>query len=123
MTPPFPLNTAELQTTASGLQYQIIEHGTGAVPTRGQTVRAHYHGTLEDGQLFDSSYKRGNPFEFQVGMGQVIAGWDEAFGMLPVGTKAILVLPYQLAYGERGYPGAIPPRATLRFDVELVGVK
>jgi FKBP-type peptidyl-prolyl cis-trans isomerase len=123
MTPPFTLTESDLQTTATGLQYQIVELGSGPVPTKGQTVQAHYHGTLADGKVFDSSYKRGAPFEFQVGRGQVIAGWDEAFGMFAVGTKAILVLPYQLAYGEGGYPGSIPPKATLRFDVELVGVK
>jgi peptidylprolyl isomerase len=123
MKPPFALDESQLQTTASGLQYQIIEQGAGPVPARGQHVVAHYHGTLQDGSLFDSSYNRGTPFSFKLGAGQVIAGWDEAFGLFPVGTRAILILPYQLAYGEQGYPGAIPPRATLRFDVELVGTR
>lgn len=123
MKPPFVLDETQLQTTASGLQYQIVEQGTGAVPQRGQQVEAHYHGTLMDGKLFDSSYNRGKTFSFKVGAGQVIAGWDEAFAMFAIGTKAIIILPSPLAYGDRGIPGAIPARATLRFDIEVIGAK
>lgn len=106
-----------------GFYYVITQNGTGPKPTVGQTVVAHYTGKFNDGKKFDSSVDRGTPFEFKVGQGQVIKGWDEGFALLNVGTKATLLLPYTMAYGEQGYPGAIPPKATLVFDVELIGVK
>ncbi|MEI6313008.1 MAG: peptidylprolyl isomerase [Bacteroidota bacterium] len=107
----------------SGFYYVITKAGTGAKPTAGQTVIAHYTGKFNDGKKFDSSVDRGTPFEFKIGQGQVIKGWDEGFALLNIGTKATLLLPYTMAYGDQGYPGAIPPKATLIFDVELIGVK
>jgi peptidyl-prolyl cis-trans isomerase A (cyclophilin A) len=109
--------------TATGLYYVVDKEGTGAKATKGQTVVAHYTGTLWDGQKFDSSLDRGQPFEFQLGLGRVIAGWDEGFGLFQVGAKGKLIIPYNLAYGEQGYPGAIPPKADLVFEVEMLGVK
>ncbi|MFW5658647.1 MAG: FKBP-type peptidyl-prolyl cis-trans isomerase [Bacteroidota bacterium] len=117
------LDEDKLKETESGLKYQIIEEGSGNVPEKGQTVVAHYHGTTMDGQEFDSSYERGEPFNFPLGQGRVIKGWDEFFGMVPVGTKAIIILPPDLAYGAQGSPPKIPPSATLRFDVELLGIQ
>lgn len=118
----YELDSAKLKTTDSGMMYQIVEEGDGQVPQKGQTVIANYHGTLPSGDVFDSSFERGQPFQFPLGQGRVIKGWDEAFAMFPVGTKAILILPPDLAYGERGAPPNIPPNATLRFDVELLGI-
>ncbi|MEI6080748.1 MAG: FKBP-type peptidyl-prolyl cis-trans isomerase [bacterium] len=106
--------------TASGLMYVVTKEGTGNKPTLGTTVTAHYTGTLLDGSKFDSSVDRGKPFRFQVGVGQVIRGWDEAFLDMKKGEKRIIILPYDLAYGEMGHPPVIPPRATLVFDVELI---
>jgi FKBP-type peptidyl-prolyl cis-trans isomerase FklB len=104
----------------SGLQYEVITAGTGAKPTRNSTVRTHYHGTLVNGEVFDSSYQRGEPAEFPVG--GVIAGWTEALQLMGVGSKWRLFLPSDLAYGERGAGGAIGPNATLIFDVELLAI-
>ncbi len=109
--------------TDSGLRYQILQKGTGAKAQKGQTVSVHYKGQLADGTVFDSSYKRKDPLEFQVGVGQVIAGWDEGICLLNVGDKARLVIPSHLGYGSRGAGGVIPADATLIFDVELVNVK
>ncbi|TYB77021.1 peptidylprolyl isomerase [Bizionia myxarmorum] len=109
--------------TDSGLRYKILQKGNGAQAQKGQTVSVHYKGQLEDGTVFDSSYKRKDPLEFQVGVGQVIAGWDEGICLLQVGDKARLVIPSHLGYGARGAGGAIPPDATLIFDVELMGTK
>jgi FKBP-type peptidyl-prolyl cis-trans isomerase FklB len=106
--------------TASGLQYEIITEGSGARPGRNDTVRTHYHGTLIDGTVFDSSVQRGEPAEFPVG--GVIAGWTEALQLMPVGSKWRLHIPYQLAYGERGAGGAIGPYSALVFDVELLDI-
>jgi peptidyl-prolyl cis-trans isomerase A (cyclophilin A) len=109
--------------TKSGLRYQILQKGTGAQASKGANVSVHYKGQLLDGTVFDSSYKRKEPIDFAVGVGQVIAGWDEGILLLQVGDKARFVIPSNLAYGTAGAGGAIPPDATLIFDVELMAVK
>ena len=109
--------------TESGLRYQIIQKGTGTKAEKGKTVSVHYKGQLLDGTVFDSSYKRNQPIDFPLGVGQVIPGWDEGIGLLNVGDKARLVIPSHLAYGSQGAGGVIPPDANLIFDVELVNVK
>jgi FKBP-type peptidyl-prolyl cis-trans isomerase len=109
--------------TASGLRYKILQKGDGKKAEKGQMVSVHYKGQLADGTVFDSSYKRNQPLDFQVGVGQVIPGWDEGICLLQVGDKARLVIPSDLAYGSAGAGGVIPPNATLVFDVELMGVK
>ena len=113
--------SAGFSETASGLRYQIIQKGTGAKAEKGQQVSVHYQGALIDGTVFDSSYKRKEPIEFQLGIGQVISGWDEGLQLLHVGDKARFVIPSDLAYGSAGAGGVIPPDAILVFDVELVG--
>ena len=110
----------QMQTTESGLKYIIVEAGDGPKPQPGTRIRAHYTGKFLSGRVFDSSVQRGEPFEFEVGMGRVIKGWDEALLDMQKGEKRILVIPSHLGYGERGYPPVIPPQATLVFDVELV---
>jgi len=109
--------------TSSGLRYQIIQKGDGAKAEKGKKVSVHYKGQLADGTVFDSSYKRNQPIDFALGVGQVIPGWDEGVGLLKVGDKARFVIPSDLAYGSAGAGGVIPPNATLIFDVELVAVK
>jgi len=109
--------------TESGLRYQIIQEGNGAKAEKGQTVSVHYKGQLTDGTVFDSSYKRNQPIDFALGVGQVIPGWDEGISLLKIGDKARFVIPSDLAYGSAGAGGVIPPNATLVFDVELVNAK
>ena len=109
--------------TESGLRYQIFQKGNGKKAEAGQMVSVHYKGQLADGTVFDSSYKRNQPIDFQVGVGHVIPGWDEGICLLHVGDKARLVIPSDLAYGSAGAGGVIPPNATLVFDVELMDVK
>ena len=109
--------------TPSGLRYKILQNGEGKQATKGATVSVHYKGQLLDGTVFDSSYKRKQPIDFAIGMGQVIAGWDEGIQLLKVGDKARFVIPSNLAYGKSGAGGVIPPNATLIFDVELMNVK
>ena len=108
--------------TESGLRYQIIQKGNGKKAEKGNKVSVHYKGQLSDGTVFDSSYKRNQPIDFQVGVGQVISGWDEGILLLKVGDKARFVIPSNLGYGSQGAGGVIPPNATLIFDVELMDV-
>jgi FKBP-type peptidyl-prolyl cis-trans isomerase FklB len=108
-------------TLPSGLQYKILKTGDGPKPTKDQTVKCHYRGTLIDGTEFDSSYKRGEPTEFPVG--QVIKGWTEALQLMPVGSKWQLFIPSDLAYGPNGAGQMIGPNATLIFDIELISIK
>lgn len=108
--------------TPSGLQFVDDKVGTGASPQAGQLVTVHYTGTLADGKKFDSSVDRGKPFQFVIGVGQVIKGWDEGVMTMKVGGKRRLVIPAQLGYGARGAGGVIPPNAELHFEVELLNV-
>lgn len=111
------------QTTPSGLKYIDLKEGDGASPSKGQTVKVHYTGTLENGKKFDSSRDRGSPFSFKIGVGQVIKGWDEGVSTMKVGGQRILIIPADLGYGAQGAGGVIPPNATLIFDVELLDTK
>ena len=131
MRPPFPLVELDLDmtTTASGLQYDDTTPGTGAEAAAGQRVTVHYTGWLHDptaangrGKKFDSSKDRGDPFRFQLGAGQVIGGWDEGVQGMKVGGTRVLLIPSELGYGARGAGGAIPPNATLVFEVDLLSV-
>lgn len=106
--------------TASGLQYTVLKEGTGKQPKASDTVRCHYEGTLINGKVFDSSYRRGEPADF--GLRQVISGWTEGVQLMKEGAKFRFFIPYNLAYGERGAGGDIPPYAALIFDVELIKV-
>ena len=120
-------SAAKPLTTASGLQMIDTKVGTGASPRQNQTAIVHYTGWLYEngvkGKKFDSSVDRNEPFEFPVGAGRVIRGWDEGVASMKIGGKRTLIVPPQLGYGARGAGGAIPPNATLIFDVELLGVK
>jgi FKBP-type peptidyl-prolyl cis-trans isomerase FklB len=109
----------EVTTTASGLQYEVITEGKGAIPTFNDKVKVHYHGTFVDGTVFDSSVDRGEPSTF--GVGQVIKGWTEALQLMPVGSKWKLYIPYDIAYGAQGR-GSIPPFSMLIFEVELLEI-
>jgi FKBP-type peptidyl-prolyl cis-trans isomerase FklB len=111
----------EVTVTESGLQYEVITTGEGDKPAAESTVSVHYHGTFANGDVFDSSVERGQPAEFPVN--GVIPGWTEALQLMTEGSKWKLTIPYDLAYGERGSQGAIPPYATLVFDVELLSIK
>ena len=110
-------------TTNSGLMYIVLTEGKGDKPKKGGMISAHYTGTLLDGRKFDSSVDKGTPLEFPVGVGKVIPGWDEALLDMRKGEKRVLIIPSNLAYGERGADGVIPPNATLVFQVELVDIK
>jgi peptidylprolyl isomerase len=114
--------TDNIVTTDSGLKYVELKEGDGATPKTGQTVVVHYTGTLEDGTKFDSSRDRNSPFQFRIGVGQVIKGWDEGVGTMKVGDRRQLIIPPDLGYGARGAGGVIPPNATLIFDVELLNI-
>jgi peptidylprolyl isomerase len=115
--------TGDGTTTADGLKYWDIKPGTGATATAGQTVTVHYTGWLTNGKKFDSSVDRNEPFQFALGQGQVIKGWDEGVAGMKVGGKRQLHIPATLAYGDRGAAGVIPPGAELIFDVELLKVQ
>ncbi|KAI8983110.1 FK506-binding protein 1 [Pilobolus umbonatus] len=106
-----------------GVIVETIAPGDGVhFPKKGDVVTIHYHGTLDNGNVFDSSVKRNKPFQCTIGVGQVIKGWDEGVPQLSLGQKARLICSYDYAYGDRGYPGLIPPRATLTFEVELLKI-
>jgi FKBP-type peptidyl-prolyl cis-trans isomerase FkpA len=107
---------------ANQLQIEKLVAGNGPAAQKGQIVRVHYTGWLTNGEKFDSSVDRNDPFEFVLGEGQVIAGWDQGVATMRVGDKVNLTIPSDLAYGDDGYPGAIPPKATLVFEVELLAV-
>ena len=111
---------AEVQTTASGLQYEVLSAGNGNVPSANDNVKVHYHGTLIDGTVFDSSVRRGEPATF--GVTQVISGWVEALQLMPVGSKWKLFIPSNLAYGANGAGQHIGPHTTLIFEVELLAI-
>lgn len=117
----------KLTKTNSGLQYARVKEGTGPMPKAGQTCKVHYTGWLyqdgKKGKKFDSSRDRGEPFEFAVGRGDVIKGWDEGVALMKEGGRTLLVVPPDLAYGPRGAGGVIPPNATLLFDVELLDIE
>ncbi len=116
--------SGDVVTTDSGLQYYVLAEGDGAQPQAGEQVAVHYTGyLLEDGTKFDSSVDRAQPFEFVLGMGQVIQGWDEALALMKVGGKSKLIVPPDLGYGADGRAPVIPPNATLVFDVELLEIK
>ena len=107
----------------SGLRMIEVEEGSGSVPKPGQTISVHYEGYLEDGTIFDSSVARNQPFQFQIGQGRVIKGWDEAFLDMKVGGKRTLIIPPELGYGVRGAPPKIPAQSVLIFEVQLLEVK
>jgi peptidylprolyl isomerase len=110
-------------TTASGLKYVDLVEGDGPSPQPGQMTKVHYTGTLENGTKFDSSFDRGEPYEFKIGTGGVIQGWDEGIMTMKTGGKRKLIIPPNLGYGLQGMPPKIPPNATLLFEVELVGIR
>lgn len=105
------------------LQIEELAVGEGAVAAKGHRVSVHYTGWLTDGSKFDSSVDRGQPFGFELGRGQVIQGWDQGVAGMKVGGRRRLTIPPALAYGDRGFPGAIPPNSTLVFEVELLGIR
>ena len=117
------IDTTALTSTPSGLRYQDVKQGDGAEATADRTVSVHYTGWLPNGEKFDSSRDRNQPFGFTLGAGQVIAGWDEGVAGMKVGGRRKLVIPADLGYGTAGAPPAIPPGATLVFDVELLDVR
>ncbi len=116
------MNTEGAITLPSGLKYVEIKEGTGATPKTGQLVEVHYTGWLEDGEKFDSSKDRGKTFEFMIGKGRVIKGWDEGVATMKVGGTRKLIIPSKLGYGSQGAGNVIPPDATLIFEVELIGI-
>jgi peptidylprolyl isomerase len=119
----FSTKGKESITSSTGLTYTILDQGDGVKAEKGKTVEVHYTGFLENGDIFDSSVLRGQPISFRLGAGMVIPGWDEGIAYLNAGGRALLSIPYELAYGESGRPPVIPPKARLIFNVELVAVK
>lgn len=118
---PYDVAGKDTLSLQEGLKMILVKQGTGAKPTTGQTVIVHYSGYLTDGSMFDSSVERGDPLQFPLGQGRVIKGWDLGIAALQVGSQARLIIPFQLGYGEAGYPPVIPAKANLIFDVELIG--
>ena len=118
----FDIKGKKEYSTPSGLKYYIVKEGIGELVKSGEKVQVHYTGYFLDGKIFDSSVKRGQPIELSVGVGKVIKGWDEGLQLMKKGDKFRFLIPYSLAYGEQGYPGAIPPKSDLIFDVELVNI-
>ncbi len=116
-------DSSKIVTTPSGLKYYIVKEGSGNNPMPGQSVLVHYHGTLTNGNTFDSSFERGAPFETVIGKGQVIQGWDEGIPKLKVGGQAILIIPPNIGYGDQAMGDKIPANSTLIFYVELLGIK
>jgi FKBP-type peptidyl-prolyl cis-trans isomerase len=121
--PSLSVDTAAMTKTPSGLRYQDLVKGQGAEATAGKSVQVHYTGWLPNGEKFDSSRDRNEPFSFTLGAGQVIAGWDEGVAGMKVGGRRKLVIPPDLAYGTAGAPPDIPPGTTLVFDIELLNVR
>lgn len=119
----FIVNEKKDISSETGLVYNIVEQGKGLKAEKGKTVEVHYTGFLENGDIFDSSVLRGQPISFRLGAGMVIPGWDEGIAYMNVGGKALLSIPYELAYGESGRPPTIPAKAKLIFNVELISVK
>ena len=119
----FTIKPKEVVKAPSGLEYFIVAQGKGLKAEKGKTVEVHYTGFLENGDIFDSSVLRGQPISFRLGTGMVIPGWDEGVSFLYTGGKALLIIPYELAYGENGRPPLIPPKAKLIFNIELISVK
>jgi peptidylprolyl isomerase len=117
---PYDTKGKDTVTMPSGLKYILVEQGKGNKAVAGKNVLVHYTGYLPDGKIFDSSVERGSPINFILGNGQVIKGWDEGIQQLNVGSKARLIIPSDLGYGDRGYPPVIPPKSELIFDVEVV---
>lgn len=117
---PYTIDSTQIKTTPSGLKYYIVSEGSGNFPKKGEKVIVNYHGMLLDGAIFDSSFQRGQPFEFEIGSGQVIKGWDEGIPLCKVGGKIVLIISPDLGYGSQNM-GAIPPQSTLVFDVEVLG--
>jgi FKBP-type peptidyl-prolyl cis-trans isomerase len=122
-TKPWDIKTTDTITTESGLKYLVVEKSNNPIKAeKGMMVNVHYTGFLLDGKVFDSSIERGNPISFELGIGNVIRGWDEGIALMNVGDKIRLIIPSELGYGDNG-AGSIPPNATLLFDVELVNVR
>jgi peptidylprolyl isomerase len=117
---PSAAKASDTVTTPSGLKYIVQKKGAGSKPAKGTRVKVHYTGMFPNGKVFDSSVQRGKPFEFNVGVGMVIPGWDETVLDMTKGEKRTIVVPPKLGYGERGAGGVIPPNATLMFEVELL---
>ena len=117
---PYDIPADQVQMITPGLKVYFHERGTGALPKAGQRVTVHYHGVFQDGRVFDSSFKRGDPFSFVVGKGQVIRGWDDGLQQLPVGSKAALLLEPDYAYGRAGASPTIPHNTPLVFYVEVI---
>ena len=116
----FDVTGIEAIYSQTGLKFYVIDQGEGESPKKGDMVTVHYSGYLEDGTMFDSSVERGQPFQFELGAGRVIKGWDEGVSFMKKGGKIRFVIPYNLAYGEEGRPPKIPPKADLTFDIELI---
>ncbi len=123
LTQPTPVEQDAYTTTKSGLKYVDLVEGNGRSPRKKQTVAVHYTGWLTDGTKFDSSHDRGQPFQFVLGTGKVISGWDEGVATMKIGGKRQLLIPAHLGYGARGAGGVIPPNATLIFEVELIAAR